>query len=119
MSQTYTIHIKDLLVRGRLGLYKEERKLGADFLVNADFTFSGREVRSMQDTVDYARILNLFRVHLAQPAELLEQCLADLSEQVYREYPFLSESIIRIEKLHPPLAMRGRVGVTLHKSYST
>ena len=77
MSQTYTIHIKDLLVRGRLGLYKEERKLGADFLVNADFTFSGREVRSMQDTVDYARILNLFRVHLAQPAELLEQCLAE------------------------------------------
>lgn len=110
--------IRDLLVRGVIGIYEFERQIKQDILVNVDlFTDTSQAGRSdqIEDCIDYEKTALQLQQHAETSARYtLEALAADLA-QLCLKIPGVVKVILRVEK---PGAVRfaKSVGVEIERT---
>jgi FolB domain-containing protein len=93
--------IKDLLVKGILGIHEWERTKPRDILLNLTlFTDTRKAARTdnIADCVDYSAMAKRIRAHVENAARMTVEALAnDLAELCLTE-PKVRKVIVRVEK---------------------
>nr|WP_221276936.1 dihydroneopterin aldolase [Deinobacterium chartae] len=90
---------------GRHGLFPEEERLGARFIVDVDllFNFDAIEDR-MEDSVDYGAVYESVRAEVTAKRYYLIEVLANrIAERLLSEFDLLEALVVRVHKPHAPL----------------
>ncbi|HSQ26186.1 MAG TPA: dihydroneopterin aldolase [Anaerolineales bacterium] len=112
--------IRDLLVRGVIGVYEYERHIKQDILINAslyaDLREAGKSDR-IEECIDYEKTARLLQEHAENTARFTVEALAEDFAQVCLGIPGVESVIIRVEK---PGAIRfaRSVGVEIERTRS-
>ncbi len=112
------IVIRDLLVRGIVGINPEERRERQDILVNVTLWADTRPAAAsddIADAVNYRTITKAMIAHIEGSAPyLVERLAADLAEICFAQDPRVQAVEVSVEK---PGALRfaRSVGVTIHR----
>ncbi|NJN82458.1 MAG: dihydroneopterin aldolase [Caldilineaceae bacterium] len=113
------IFIKDLLVRGIVGINPDERANRQDIVVNATFwadTRKAGESDQVEDTVNYRTAAKAMMAHIESQAPfLVEKLAADLVRICFGTDPRIRQIELTVEK---PGAVRfsRSVGLTIRRS---
>lgn len=115
MDKTF---IKDLLVRGIIGIRNWEREKPQDILINVTvFSDTARagETDDIKDCVDYSILAKKIQTHAETAARLTVEALANDLAKICLEQNGVNKTIIRVEK---PGAVRfaKSVGVEIQRS---
>lgn len=119
ISELDRIFIKDLLVRGIVGINPEERVNQQDILVNATFWFDTRKPsrsEDIADTVNYRTIAKGMIAHIESGEPLLvERLTAELVQICFEIDPRIEAVELTVEK---PGAIRfaQSVGLTIYRT---
>jgi len=110
--------IKDLLVRGIIGVNDWERKRAQDILINLIlFTDTKRagETDNLEDCVNYSTMSKKIQAHAESAGRLTVEALANDLAKICLEDNGVQKVIVRVEK---PGAVRfaGSVGVEIERS---
>ena len=77
-----------------------------------------REINSINDTIDYSRLLAIIQDHFKTPTPLLETLVYKIEQQILKECKALKYFYLSIQKQHPPLvAIVKSSEVILEKNY--
>ena len=112
------VFIKDLLVRGIIGVNDWERKKAQEILINVTvFTDTGMAGVSddIKDCVDYSALAKKMQAHAESVARLTVEALANDLVKICLEQRGVKKAIVRVEK---PGAVRfsKSVGVEVERS---
>jgi len=112
------VFIKDLLVRGIIGVNDWERKKAQDILINVTvFTDTSKagESDDIRDTVDYSVLAKKMQAHAESVGRLTVEALANDLVKICLEQKGVTRAIVRVEK---PGAVRfaKSVGVEVERS---
>ena len=116
------IFIRDLLVRGIVGINPDERIKAQDVLVNVTMwadTSRAAETDSIDDAVNYKTVAKAIIKHIEEGnPELVERLVAELAELALASDVRIEEVEVTLEK---PGALRfaKSVGVTIRRSRSS
>jgi FolB domain-containing protein len=110
--------IKDLLVRGIIGVNDWERERAQDILINLTlFTDTKRagETDNLEDCVNYSTMSKKIQAHAESAARLTVEALANDLAKICFEDEGVQKVIVRVEK---PAAVRfaSSVGVEIERS---
>ena len=98
MDKTF---IKDLLVRGIIGIRDCERVTQQDILINvtvfSDTTRAG-ETDDINDCVDYSALSKMLQAHTETAARLTVEALANDLAKICLDLPLVKKVIVRVEK---------------------
>lgn len=98
MDKTF---IKDLLVRGIIGIRDWERVTPQDILINvtvfSDTTRAG-ETDDINDCVDYSALAKLLQSHTETAERLTVEALANDLAKICLDLPLVKKAIVRVEK---------------------
>ena len=98
MDKTF---IKDLLVRGIIGIHDWEREKPQDILINITaFTDTGRAAATdnLADCVDYSALAKKVQAHAESAARLTVEALANDLAKLCLEQKTIKKVIVRVEK---------------------
>ena len=115
------IFIKDLLVRGIVGINPDERTKAQDVLINVTMwadTTRAAETDDINDAVNYKTVAKAIIKHVEEGnPELVERLVAELAELALASDERIQEVAVTLEK---PGALRfaKSVGVTIRRSRS-
>jgi dihydroneopterin aldolase len=111
----YTIHLRNIILYGRHGVYTEENKIDAPFEINISCTLGElHQVNTLEDTINYADIFETVKEIFATPFLLLEVLANEIAEKIKYQNKHIVKIKISIYKLNAPIAgMQGQVGITL------
>ncbi len=122
MSQRFDkIMIKDLLIRGILGINPDERENQQDLLLNITLWADIRAAAAsdqIEDAVNYRSLTKRVIQHVKGSADfLVEKLVTDLAELILKEFP-VERVVLRLEK---PGALRfaKTVGIEIDRSRSS
>lgn len=93
--------IKDLLVRGIIGIRDWERKKAQDILINVTaFTDTSRagETDDIRDCVDYSALSKKLQTHAETAARLTVEALANDLARLCLEDESVKKVVVRVEK---------------------
>ena len=113
------IIIRDLLLRGIIGINPEERVKRQDILINMVLSADIREAAVSDDisnAVNYKTITKQIIDRVENGDDfLVEKLVSDLAEMVLRDYPQVHKAIVRVEK---PGALRfaESVGIEIERT---
>ncbi len=113
------IILKDILVRGILGINPEERTTKQDIRLNITLLTDIRraaESRNIEDTVNYFTITERLIEFVENSSYLLlETLVSEVAKLLLRENPLVVKVIVRVEK---PTALRytNAVGIEIERS---
>ena len=96
-----TIFIKDLLVRGTIGLHEWERNVTQDILINVEFTTDTRKAGqsdNMDDSVNYRTICKRI-INIAETSNpfLIETLINTMADTLLTEFK-IEKIILSVEK---------------------
>ena len=111
--------VKDLLVRGVIGINDWERKINQDILINIVATTDTRraaETDNIEDCVNYKTLSKKVQAHAETAARLTVEALANDLAKICLEEKNVKSVIVRVEK---PGAVRfaASVGVEVERSH--
>jgi dihydroneopterin aldolase len=115
-----TIHLSKLQFHALHGVYPVEALTGNDFEVDVDVKYdeSGMDLTDIDAMINYERLFSIVHNRMNVPTALLETVANDIAAEVIAAYPYVSALKVSIMKLNAPIShLRGRVGVTLEKSF--
>ena len=119
MERMDRIFIKDLLVRGIVGIKPDERANRQDILVNATFWADTRPAAlsdQIEDTVNYRSAAKAMIAHIeSEGPQLVERLAADLVRVCFESDPRIQAVEMSVEK---PGAVRSSrsVGLTIYRT---
>lgn len=119
MERMDRIFIKDLLVRGIVGIKPDERANRQDILVNATFWADTRPAAlsdQIEDTVNYRSAAKAMIAHIeSEGPQLVEKLAADLVRICFESDPRIQAVELSVEK---PGAVRfsRSVGLTIYRT---
>ena len=119
MERMDRIFIKDLLVRGIVGIKPDERANRQDILVNATFWADTRPAAlsdQIEDTVNYRSAAKAMIAHIeSEGPQLVERLAADLVRICFESDPRIQAVEMSVEK---PGAVRfsRSVGLTIYRT---
>jgi len=115
MTHPMTIHLKNLKLAARLGVFDWERQMIREFPTQVQVkvtALDGIRQDDLQSTLDYALIEDFLRRHAAQDEwQLIERLVVSLADASLQEFPMIEEITLT---LHKPGALEKTesVGVT-------
>ena len=95
------IFLKDLLVRGIIGIHDWEREKPQDILINIiAFTDTSRAAQSddLDDCVDYSALAKKVQAHAETSARFTVEALANDLARICLEQKGIEKVIVRVEK---------------------
>ena len=93
------------------GCFEAERAIGTRFCVNLSFdvdTAKAEHSDDIADTVSYLDVYQIVKAEMQIPSNLLEHVARRIASAVSREFPTISNIVVEIQKLNPPLG--GEIG---------
>ena len=119
MSGVITVKLKKLRFYGFHGLYLEEKKIGAEFDISLEVSFSPPgKVTSLDETIDYAKLYHLVKDEMQKPRELLETLAMEITTLIHLSFAQVKKIDIAIAKLHVPVSgFSGEAVVKYSKEY--
>jgi dihydroneopterin aldolase len=115
-----TIHLHEIIIFARHGIYEQEKISGNSFEVNLDVSFTEKKKSfdSMGDTIDYEKLNQIVHECMEVASPLIEKVCKSVIDQVKHHYPRAREIKISIFKLQPPIEnFRGQAGVSMRKKW--
>jgi dihydroneopterin aldolase len=101
------IHLHEMVFYGYHGVHPEERKLGQRFIVNFSYESSplhDREIKHLEDTIDYTKVYDLIRHALEKKNFLLlEVCANSILDEIMKEFPAVIYANVKIKKPSVPI----------------
>jgi dihydroneopterin aldolase len=98
------------------GCFEAERVVGTRFCVNLSFdvdTVKAEYSDDIADTVSYLDVYQIVKAEMQIPSNLLEHVARRIIDAIAREFPAISNVVVEIQKLNPPLG--GEVGAATVK----
>lgn len=95
------VFIKDLLVRGIIGIREWEREKEQDILINVTVytdTLRAAETDDIEDCVDYSALAKKIQVHAETAKRLTVEALANDLAKICLEMPLVRKVVVRVEK---------------------
>ncbi len=90
---------------GRHGVFEEEAKFGARFVVDCELTWDFADLTDqLGATVNYAAVYEGVRAEVTERRYQLIEMLAErIAERLLSEHPRLARVLVRVHKPHAPL----------------
>lgn len=100
-----TIELKELYFFSFHGMYEEERKVGAEFIVDlvVKYVVSKNIISKISETINYEELYEIVKTEMSKPRNLLETIAQTTAEKIHLAFPQSKEIEIRIEKKNPPI----------------
>lgn len=95
------VFIKDLLVRGIIGIREWERNVEQDILINVTVftdTVRAAETDNINDCVDYSALAKRVQAHAQTAKRLTVEALANDLARLCLETPLVNKVVVRVEK---------------------
>ena len=95
------VFIKDLLVRGIIGIREWEREKEKDILINVTVytnTIPAAESDDINDCVDYSALAKKIQSHAETAKRLTVEALANDLARICLETPLVRKVVVRVEK---------------------
>jgi len=114
-----TIQLNDVKFYGYHGLYKEEQKVGNNFIVNLSIEFipAAKKITSISETIDYVQVYHLVNTRMKIPTPLLETIIGDIADSIFEKFSIAQKVNIQITKekvyIH---TLNGNMSVALSKT---
>jgi|688.fasta_scaffold322748_2 dihydroneopterin aldolase len=114
-----TIQLNDVKFYGYHGLYKEEQKVGNNFIVNLSIEFipTAQKITSIIETIDYVQVYHLVNTRMKIPTPLLETIVGDIADSIFEKFSIAQKVNIQITKekvyIH---TLNGNMSVALSKT---
>jgi dihydroneopterin aldolase len=117
MDAIFTISLEGLRFFAPHGVYDAEAATGNSFEVDLQLeTSAGKEVKSLDQTVNYATVYELISTRMQVRTALLETLCQQIAGDVELHFPAVRRITISIKKLTPAIAhFNGLVGVSFSK----
>lgn len=115
----YTIHLNDMIFEAHHGNFEEEYILGASFSVSLDIVLPPKEIKILEDTLDYVTVYDLIKNKMNSPVKLLEVIAKQLTDEIHQLYSDIQSIKITIKKIHPPIKnfTGGNISVSFETSF--
>ena len=114
-----TIQLNDVKFYGYHGLYKEEQKVGNNFIVNLSIEFipAAKKITCISETIDYVQVYHLVNTRMKMPTPLLETIVGDIADSIFEKFSIAQKVNIQITKekvyIH---TLNGNMSVALSKT---
>lgn len=103
-----SIFVEGLRIKAFHGMSPQERKIGNMFEVSValDYPPAVRAAKSdsLQDTINYAEIVNLIKAEMSIPSDLIENVAGRIHRSLTEAFPAITGGWIKISKIAPPIA---------------
>ncbi|MDN5290185.1 MAG: 7,8-dihydroneopterin aldolase/epimerase/oxygenase [Anaerophaga sp.] len=104
------------------GCFREENVVGNRFIVNialkTDMTLPMKSDK-INDALNYMKVYKLVRQEMQQTSNLLENVTARIIDSLYRNFPQIKWTRVKVSKMNPPMGgQMKKVSVTLEKSFN-
>ncbi len=101
------------------GCFREENVVGNRFLVNisikTDMT-RAMQTDNIEDALNYVKVYELAKTEIQQTSNLLEHVTARIIDALYRHFPQIEWTRVKVSKMNPPMGGQMRnVSVTLER----
>ena len=100
------------------GVMPQERKVGADFLVNLRVGYpleQAMQSDEVSDTLNYAALYEVVKAEMMQPSNLLEHVAGRIADAVVKRFPQVTSIDLDLTKQNPPMgADCDGAGVEIH-----
>lgn len=87
------------------GFYEEEQKIGNRYSVDIEVTTIFDKAAQQDDlsgTVDYSQLYEVVKNKMAIPTKLLEKIGQDIVNEIFDQFPLVSEVKVSVSKHNPP-----------------
>jgi dihydroneopterin aldolase len=100
------------------GVMPQERKVGADFLVNLRVGYpleQAMQSDEVGDTLNYAALYEVVKAEMMQPSNLLEHVVGRIADAIVKRFPQVTSIDLELTKQNPPMgADCDGAGVEIH-----
>lgn len=113
-----TIHLNNVQFYGYHGLYKEEQKIGNNFIVNLAIELFPSEdnITTIEQTIDYVKVYDLVKVRMQTPTPILETLAGDIANEILTQFNLAQKVSIHITKSKVFVnSLNGNMSVSLIK----
>lgn len=104
--ETTTIRVNALSIYAYHGVLPQERTEGNDYLVNIEVSVShalpGVFTDKVDDTINYATLVDIARSEMAVPSDLLEHVAGRIASRICDTFADFDEGSVAITKTRPP-----------------
>ncbi len=100
------IEINNMQFYAHHGCYDLEQKVGTHFTVSMRFKYDADEAITTDDitkAVSYLSVYQTIKKEMDKPSHLIEHVAYRIKQAVLKEFPQISEAVIKVCKLNPPL----------------
>lgn len=116
------VALEGLKFHAYIGLYKEEKSIGNDYLVDIYIETEIKNASIKEDqlsgTIDYEKVYHLVKKEMSSKANLLEFIADNIITTIKNEFSTVKNIKVRISKLNPPIKGEiNRVFIELSKSF--
>ena len=100
------------------GVMPQERRVGADFLVNLRVGYpleKAMQSDEVGDTLNYAALYEVVKTEMMQPSNLLEHVAGRIVSAIEKQFPLVTSIDLELTKQNPPIgADCDGAGVEIH-----
>ena len=100
------------------GVMPQERRVGADFLVNLRVGYpleKAMQSDEVGDTLNYAALYEVVKTEMMQPSHLLEHVAGRIVSAIEKQFPLVTSIDLELTKQNPPIgADCDGAGVEIH-----
>ena len=112
------VFLKDVRFHAFHGVMPQERKVGADFLVNLRIGYPierAMETDEVGDTLNYAEVYALVAEEMKQPSKLLEHVAGRIVRSICLHFSLATSIDLTLMKQNPPMGADAEgAGVEIH-----
>lgn len=116
-----TVHLHQLVFHSFHGLYDGEERVGNDFEVNLDVTYSVKKDKydNLKHLINYEDLFYIVQKRMAIPTDLLEELADSIIRKIHHHYGNVAEIALSIHKLNAPIhQFSGKVGIRLVRRFN-
>ena len=106
--ESSTIELKDVRLYAYHGVLEQERRVGGEYSVSLRVHYNiskAMESDDVNDTLNYALLLDIIKEEMAQPSDLLEHVAGRIGTAIANRFPEVEDIDISITKTNPPLGV--------------
>ena len=106
ITKSSTLCIKGLKFYAFHGVLEQERKVGGEYLVDIfldNVGLAATETDRLDDTVNYAAIVELTAREMEQPSDLIEHVAGRIVDSILRNFSTIESGMVSVTKVHPPI----------------
>jgi len=88
------------------GVMPQERRVGADFLVNLRVGYpleKAMQTDEVSDTLNYAALYAVVKAEMMQPSNLLEHVAGRIADAIVGHFPQVTSIDLELTKQNPPM----------------